>query len=266
MKPVFIESIGLVAEGLPSWPEGSKVLRGEEAFAPEPIARYKPALLPPNERRRATDMIRLAFKVCEEATEASPEHRATLATVFSSSGGDYYVLDQIAKALCLEERMVSPTHFHNSVHNSAAGYWGIGALSHQASTSISAHDHSFFAGLLESAVQLDQMSDSVLFTAYDAVPPEPLQKKRRIRTPFASAYVLSAHPNERTFVRLDIALLASQELLETPMQDAVLEEVRLANPAARALPLLALIAKGEAGDIILQGMGEQWMKIAVTPC
>ncbi len=266
MKPVFIGSIGLAAEGLPTWSEGSKVLRGEQAFSPEPLERYKPALLPSNERRRATDMIRLAFKVCEEATQAFAEQRPELASVFSSSGGDYHVLDQISKALCLDERMVSPTHFHNSVHNSAAGYWGIGALSRQASTSISAHDHSFFAGLLESAVQLDQGSEALLFTAYDAVPPEPLQKKRPICTPFASAYVLSARPNTRTFVRLDIEVVSRQGLSETSMQDAALEQIRLNNPGARALPLLALIAKGEAGEIIFQGMGEQWMKIAVSPC
>ncbi len=266
MKSVYIESIGLAAAGLPSWLDGATVLRGEQPFMAEPLERYKPALLPSNERRRATDMIRLAFKVCEEATQSCVDQRAALASVFSSSGGDYHVLDQISKALCLDERQVSPTHFHNSVHNSAAGYWGIGAGSHVASTSISAHDHSFFAGLLESVMQLGQHPEGVLFAAYDAVPPEPLQQKRPISAAFASAYVLQASPNERTFVRLDIDVVSSDTLQESVMQNNALENIRLVNPAARALPLLSLIASGEAGELRLQGMGSQWMKIAVSPC
>ena len=51
---------------------------------------------------------------------------------------------------------VSPTRFHNSVHNAAAGYWTIGAGAMQPATAISAFDASFAQGLLEAMVQLDR--------------------------------------------------------------------------------------------------------------
>ena len=49
---------------------------------------------------------------------------------------------------------ISPTRFHNSVHNAAAGYWTIGAGCMQATTALSAYDATFAEGLLEALAQL----------------------------------------------------------------------------------------------------------------
>ena len=43
---------------------------------------------------------------------------------------------------------ISPTQFHNSVHNAAAGYWHIAAGSAAPSLSVGGHDGAFAAGLL----------------------------------------------------------------------------------------------------------------------
>ena len=56
---------------------------------------------------------------------------------------------------------ISPTRFHNSVHNAAAGYWTIGAHCMQAATAISAYDASFAEGLLEALMQLDAGAEAV---------------------------------------------------------------------------------------------------------
>ena len=39
------------------------------------------------------------------------------------------VIHEICEALATDEREVSPTRFHNSVHNASAGYWGIATRS-----------------------------------------------------------------------------------------------------------------------------------------
>ena len=69
---------------------------------------------------------------------------------------------------------LSPTRFHNSVHNAAAGYWTIGANAMAPATAISALQGSFGQGLLESMVQLATGSDAVLLVAYDSTATGPL--------------------------------------------------------------------------------------------
>ena len=49
---------------------------------------------------------------------------------------------------------ISPTRFHNSVHNAAAGYWGIATGATAAANALCAYDASFGAGLLEALTQV----------------------------------------------------------------------------------------------------------------
>jgi hypothetical protein len=185
---VFVDAIGLAAPGLPDWKNSVPVLRGDVEYQPVELERYKPEHLPANERRRATDLVRMAFRVCEDMLNQRAVSLTECAAVFASSGGDYPIIDQICTALCAPERMVSPTQFHNSVHNSAAGYWSIATASRAPSTSISAYDDSFMAGLVEAASLCAVERLSVILAVYDIKPPEPLQSKRPITQDFGVAF------------------------------------------------------------------------------
>ena len=112
---------------------------------PDPEA----ALLPPNERRRSSDCVRWAVQVAQEAIAQSGLDPREVPTVFASSGGEMGVLDKLCRAPGDAERVISPTLFHQSVHNTAAGYWGIATTCQQSSTALSCYDDSFAAGLLE---------------------------------------------------------------------------------------------------------------------
>jgi hypothetical protein len=262
MKPIFIEALGLCAPGLASWDSARPILRGESAYAATEPAPYQPQLLPPNERRRATASVRLAFRVAEEAMSRSSFKSSELATVFASSEGDTAVLHRLCSALAEDRRQLSPTDFHNSVHNAAAGYWSIAAHSKLPSVSLSAFDNSFCAGLLE-ATSLALGDDlPVLLTAYDISPPEPLLAKRSLRANVGIALVLTPHRTDTCIARLDID--ASQGT-ETAMCDAALESLRLDNPAARALPLLQGLAHQDAGVITLKGTGGQLWSLTLQP-
>src|SRR3546814_16907728 len=113
MIDVYLHAIGLAAPGLPDWPQARGMLRGEATFQPEPLAPYAPPLLPPNERRRATPVVRQAFRVAEEAIAG--RDAGDLATVFAGSDADMASLQRISAALATPERIVSPTDFHNPI-------------------------------------------------------------------------------------------------------------------------------------------------------
>ena len=82
--------------------------------------------------------------------------------------------------LATDGREVSPTRFHNSVHNAPSGYWAVATGSREPSTSLCAYDASFAAGLLEAAAQATVDDRPVTLVAYDLPYPEPLQRARPI--------------------------------------------------------------------------------------
>lgn len=247
-QEVFIEAIGLVAPGLPSWQAALPVLRGEQPYVPTPLPPHASALLPPNERRRATPTVRLAFQACEDAVQTSSIPAAELATVFTSSDADLNIIHRICTALAATPRMISPTDFHNSVHNAAAGYWSIAVGARAPSTTISAHDYSFAMGLAEAcgAVRVDGCN--TLLVAFDLPPPGPLYAKRPIAQPLGVALVLTREPTPKALASLRCEWTASAP---TVMEEPDLESLRIANPAARALPLLSLLAQRRSGAVIL---------------
>ena len=257
---LFVESIGFAAPGLENWDDASKVMRGEAPYVPGELSVYQPNLLPPNERRRAAPAVRLAFRIAEDAMSRSALKPADLATVFATSEADTSILHRLCSALAETQRAVSPTDFHNSVHNAAAGYWSIAGGAKLPSTSLSAYDASFAVGLLEAAALVHGDDYAVLLAAYDVRPPEPLCAVRPIAQPLGAALVLTAQRSERSLAQ--VSLQPAMEP-ETTLDDASLEALRLSNPAGRALPLLRLLARGEAGFVIIAGIGAQRWRLEV---
>ncbi len=215
---------------------------------------YQPSLLPPNERRRAAPAVRLAFRVAEDAIGRSSFKPSALASVFATSEGDTSILHRLCTALAEAQRAVSPTDFHNSVHNAAAGYWGIAAGAKRPSTSLSAFDDTFSAGLIEAATLTRAESEPVLLVCYDVVPPPPLFATRPIAHPLGVALVLAAERGATAATALRIKATGADE---TQMEDAALERLRRSNPAGRALPLLQLLARGKPGAVVIGGVGRQ---------
>ena len=82
-----------------------------------------------------------------EAVAASGLDASGLVSVFSSSGADGDNCHAICETLAGTDRQISPTRFHNSVHNAPSGYWGIATGAMAPSTSICTYDATFGAGL-----------------------------------------------------------------------------------------------------------------------
>jgi hypothetical protein len=262
---VGVEAIELRGPGLQDWESSRAVLAGGEAYHSAPIILDSPAQLSPAERRRAIPSVKLALAVGARAVERSGQDPKVLPAVFASSSADSETNSAILLALMTPARDVSPTRFHNSVHNAPSGYWGVAMQSREAVTSVSCHDASFAAGLLEASVQAVFGAHPVLLVAYDLPYPEPLHSVRRIEASFGVALVLRHNSSERALAELQIRITAAPVSEPTLCIDAGLEQLRCGNPAARSLPLLAMLAARRAGSIRLDFRCGA-LEIEVVPC
>lgn len=243
-----IDGIGLIGPGFTSWPAARAVLRSETAYVNSPVSLPAPSALPPAERRRTGQIVRLSLAVGLEAVAASGLDAAKLTTVFSSSGADGDNCHAICEVLASDDRLISPTRFHNSVHNAASGYWGIATGAMAPSTSICTYDATFGAGLLEAASQLAAGGEPVVLVACDTPYPEPLQSARPMSGSFGVALVLSPQRTDRTLASLQLFLAQGEP---DAMTDPALETLRRRIPAARCLPLMSAIALGRAQAVAL---------------
>lgn len=260
---VGVDAIALLGPGLPNWITSRAALAGADPYHAAPVELPPPTQLSPAERRRAIPSVKLALAVGAAAVEQSGHDPRTLSAVFASSGADGETITSIMSALMKPSREVSPTRFHNSVHNAPSGYWSIAAQSQEAVTSVSCYDASFAAGLLEAAVQAVCASRTVLLVAYDLPYPEPLDTVRPILASFGVAFVLSPAPSAHAVATLDMA--CAPAACASRCTDQGLEELRRGNPAARSLPLLTALAAHRNGKLRL-ALGRGTLEVGVTPC
>ena len=265
---IFVHGVGVLGPGIENWKSCSTLFKEHRAYddsvTPDPM----PSILPPNELRRSSDVVRLSLHVAQEAVQHSHLDPKTMATVFASSGGETGILHKICQSLDSDLPMVSPTLFHQSVHNAAAGYWSIASGSQRPSTSLACYDSSFGGGLLEAATLLaSNQEDSVLFVAYDVPAPFPLYETRPIIAPFAMAFVLSNQAAPNCLSILDITLLPEPtDHASTTMTQPSFEQLRSGNPAARSLPLLQSIATNLACCVYLDFLDNLQLCIDHQPC
>jgi hypothetical protein len=243
MTQAYLGSLGVIGPGIPDWHTARAVLRGERAYQPGPPLQPNAVMLPANERRRAAASVRWALAAAQEAVSAGVCQAGEVATVFASSGSDGETLHCICEALASPTRDISPTRFHNSVHNAAAGYWTIAAGSRRPSVSLCAYDASFAAGLVEAASQVQAEGIPVLLVAYDLPYPPPLNAVRLVTQPLAVALLLAPEHGPGTIACLRIEV--TPDLGACTPFPAVLPEEFASNPAGRSLALLARVARNE---------------------
>lgn len=260
---VYVSGIGMLGPGFESWRDGIEILTGRRPYVPAPTVLPIPAMLPPAERRRTGRVVKLALAVALEATQSAGADPRELASVFSSSGADGHICHEICQALASPAREVSPTRFSNSVHNAAAGYWSIATGSMSESNVVCAFDASFCAGLLEAMTQANVEQRPVLLVAYDTEYPPPLHAKRPIPDGFGIAMVLTPDALKNSQARLELELTTAQF---ATLQEAALEQLRASTPAARALPMMRLLAARQAGNAVIEYLSGTHARIQVTPC
>jgi len=258
-----IEGIGFWASGLPGW-DAARAFVADGSLPPHPPLKPAPQLLAPNERRRAPDSVALALEVAQAACAMAGRDPRMLASVFASMHGDLGITDYICETLATAAETLSPTKFHNSVHNAAAGYWTIGTGCMAATTAISAYDCSFAQGLLEAAVQSREAGAPVLLVAYDAESRGPLMEISPSKDLLAAGLVINATVvgyapiGHRRMLRLSLESGAAHG------SDGALHVRYAANAMAPMLPLFEALLTERAASIVLSASPRQRLRVDVS--
>lgn len=242
-RSAFIDGIGFWASRMPGWESAAGILRGEVPPPAEPARRPAPSLLPPTERRRAPDTVAISLEVAARACESAAVDASRIASVFASTHGDLAISDYMCQTLAETPTLTSPTRFHNSVHNAAAGYWTIATGCYAPYTAISAFNDTFGEGLLEALTQVATDGAPVLYVAYDIEARGPMATIVPSRGLLAAALVLSPERTAASRARLAWRVRPGQPAEITPARPASLALVD-GNCMAPCLPLFEALAAG----------------------
>jgi hypothetical protein len=192
---IAIESVGVLAPGLPDWDGAQAVIAGLKPFTVAPLAPCDPASLSSAERRRSSPTVRLAIAAAEQAVERTAIAPEDMALVFSSPEAAGVITHQLCEVLA-GSREVSPTQFHNSVHNAPSGYYSIAMHAKLGATSVCRGPWSFAAGLLGAAAQAICDEVPVLYVCYDSPLPAPLSDLMPIVDATVIALACAGRPHD----------------------------------------------------------------------
>ncbi len=252
--------------GLNGWKDSKALLRHAGRWEMAPLCVPDPVQLPAVERRRAGQTVRLSLAVGFEAHVNAQRDPSRTGTVFTSSGSDNPLLHMNCEALASPTPELSPTRFHNSVHNAPAGYWGIATQSREPSISLCAFDASFAVGLLHAAIQVGIDRRVVALIAYDAPYLGPISQSRPITSAFATALLLAPDKTANSIACIDIMRTDGRESASLSSMDPGLLTLSCGIPAARALPLLFALASATAMTVDLEEHPGHRLLIRVFPC
>ncbi len=187
MTKLDLAGVGIWSERFADWEQFAAVVRGHPVEAqPKPLAERIPA----RDRRRAPMFVRMGVEVMDQACRMAAVEASSVATVFGSSLGDVEITDYMCSTVADEPRSLSPTRFHNSVHNACTGYWSIAAGSHCSANAVSAYEHSPAIALLEGAIQAIEERVAVLVAFQEMRATHAFESIFPAREPLAVALLL----------------------------------------------------------------------------
>lgn len=232
---------GVLAPGIDVLADVFALRRGEAAREGSVAALPAPEALPANERRRASQVVRLTLACAERALTTCPFPVDQLRMVFASDEGTGEVCQQMLETLATT-RQVSPLLFHNSVHNAPSGYFSIAHRNRQSATSVSLGTQSFAAGLLCAAGEACTSGQPVLLLAYDPEMTDPLSTLLPVTRATASAWIIAARGSSASEPMASFALsLHATPGGDAPARPGWLPAAWAANSSAEALVALSLL-------------------------
>lgn len=205
--------------------------------------------IPPLLRRRSSQAMQLAFSAATAACEHAQRSPATLPSVFASVAGEIRTTDLLCGELVKPEGVISPSAFHNSVQNTAAGYWSITQQCTRPTSALAAGSDTFAMALLEAWCQLAcQGGGELLLVCHDEIWPAYLDPGRG-EPAFGCALVLAAGMVEGSIMQIGKPRMGAA--IFPPAWTSLIAKM----PVLAAIPLLDLAAKA----------GNQPQTVAVSP-
>jgi hypothetical protein len=186
----------------------------------------------------------MAVEVLEQATSQAGCDPASVVTVWVTCHGEHSTAIALLDMMHRDEGKLSPTHFHNSVQNTASGYASIATGNTLPSTTLTGGPELVASGFLEAWCLLEDSGREVVLVMAD----EPLQRpfeQSGASVPLALAMCLSMHEAGTLGVLSDIrrASLPAQKPSErfgglyVSAGLPLLEHIVLREPGTLALEL-----------------------------
>ena len=190
--------------------------------------------------------------------------RRHFAAVFSSSSGDGQNCHESVRSARVSDRRVSPTRFHNSVHNAAAGYWSI-ATGAKARVNGALRVRCKLRRRLARGTDASHRRSDYRVAAWPTMPRilSRCTRNDRWQTPSASLWCLLR--DERVVARAAhrcIHRFARRSHRRTRSSKRCASSI----PAARSLPLLRQLARREPGRVTIDYLDVQQLAVEVAPC
>ena len=193
-----LHAAGVLAPGLASLADLRAAARsGRPPAVTPPLTLPSPGVLPPNERRRASQVVRLTLSCIDQALQTSPFPAEALRSVFATDEGTGEICGQMLETLATT-RQLSPLLFANSVLNAPAGSFSIAWRNRQSATVASLGLDSFAGGLLCAVTEAASTNQPVLLVAYDPAMVAPFDELLPITEPVATAWILSSSSDGHT--------------------------------------------------------------------
>jgi hypothetical protein len=228
------------------------------ASLPFPAFNIDRDTIPPLLRRRTSLATQMAFSAAATACQQAQRSPATLPSIFASVAGEIQTTDLLCSELVKADGVVSPSAFHNSVQNTAAGYWSIAQQCTQPASALAAGCDTFAMALLEAWCQLSGFGGELLLVCYDESWPKYLDPIRG-EPAFACALVLAAGA-----VKDSINHIGQPHLGKTVFPSAW-ESLADSMAVLAAIPLFSMaVAGGEAQNIPISRTDSGW-QVKVQP-
>jgi len=242
MKPAYVRGLGLWTPGYASARAWCRDDADPSIEAPDV------ALLAGPLRRRSTGLTRMAVEVLQQATAEAGCDVAAVPSVWATSNGEHTTAIRILSMMLRDEGKLSPTHFHNSIHNTASGYASIATGNCAPSGTLTGGAELVASSFLEAMCHLEASADDVVVVLADE-PLLPPFDRAGGTSPLALAFCLSSLPE------------GASAILSGLRRDAVAPVKRHDRfgrlYVAAALPLLERIVLGRPGTVALELEGER---------
>jgi hypothetical protein len=261
----FVRGVSVWGPGLQGWAASRPILAGLHNYIACEASPPIPTLLSATERRRTGPAARLAMTVAQQASEMAGIVPGAIPSMFATANGDGAVVHSILEALTAEQP-VSPTMFHNSVHNTAAGYWSIATGSQQATNCVACHNSTAAAALLKAMAEVQTECRPLLLCVYDVPLPGPLDACHSTCGSFGAGMVLGPEGGDCDMGRLSVRYDGTMSPSDSEMpRHAALRDLARNNPAARTLRLLESLALGVADEFSMALLDGR-VEVRVQPC
>lgn len=256
-------SVGFTLRGLGLWTPGfadpvswsKRHVLGDSSGDPA-ITAPRAELLPPMMRRRTSLLTRMAAEVAAQAIAGGGIEGGAATLIYGSVYGEIRTTIDLLAALLDPSAPLSPTKFHNSVHNTAGGYVSIVTQNRRGNAAMTAGRSTLAMGLIECAGLIAAGEGPAVLVIAEEALPEPLAAGRSW-APLAAAFALDVVD---AAVPGDMSARTCRLVHGRGGPAPVLPASLAANPCALALALVELAQLPGASSLALEPhlQGDGW--------